>query len=340
MRKLPPVWRALSRALLPIAICGAVGAQELVPVPDPSIAESLKCLTGNEGKSVKYPEYERTTGRGGTVRVRLEFFSPVKGPLSSVLSAPSQALGDAVRWYVDDYRMPCLKKGKPPVVAIQEFSFDPRDGQRVTFAGLQRSAEAGEKWDKACKAVGVEHTQLTSYPTRAIRDNASGTVLASARFDGPGIAPEVTILNPGGHRTLEQAVVGAMAQIRIECTEPVDYWPRTFQQTYVFLIEGKARPVLKDLDLKQFVGAIDQLESHKARFDLGSMGCPFEVHFELYQPYAANRVGEVGRTDPNRQALLAWLESVSLRLPRNVVDQMLGGSMRIAVPCGLLDLTS
>ena len=243
MRMLPAALRALSRVLLPIAICGAVGAQDLVPVPDPSIAESLKCLTGNEGKSVKYPEYERTTGRGGTVRVRLEFFSPVKGPLASVLSAPSQALGDAVRWYVDDYRMPCLKKGKPPVVAIQEFSFDPRDGQRVTFAGLRRSAEASP-WDKACKVVGVEHTRLTTYPPKAARENGEGTVLALARFDGPDIAPVVTILNPGGHRALEAAVAGSMEQLRIECTEPVDYWPRTFQQTYTFLLEGKARPLL------------------------------------------------------------------------------------------------
>jgi hypothetical protein len=238
--------------------------------------------------------------------------------------------------FVNDYRLPCFRKGGQRAFAIQEFVFHPRDARAVTWVA---PVAVGPRQDD-CKVVGIEKTKLERYPPKALREGAQGKVLALATFEGPGVPAKVTILHGGGHRALDEAVGEALGQVQLECSAPGERWPRGAIQLYTFRIEGGARAALKDLDLKTFVAAIDQLGSHKVRFDLTTMSCPFEVQLVLYQPFARNSVGQVGPPDPNRQALLAWLQSVALRLPPKAMDELLGSTMRISVPCGLLDLNS
>jgi hypothetical protein len=328
----------LLKSLGLLGLCASAGAQGLAILPDESAAESLKCIAGNDakGKAIAYPERELMMRTGGTVRVRLEFVSPASGPRVEVLSSPTTALAEEVRRYVEDYRLPCMKKEAPPVIAVQEFSFDPRDGQPVTWARPQASSALKQ----ACEITGIEKTQNLQVPRKAVQEGYSGTVLALAQFDGPDIAPVVTILHKGGHRVLAEAVVNVMQQLRAVCAGPSNSWPIKASQVYRFNLEGEATVALKDVDLKTFVAAIERLGEHKVRFDLNSMGCPFAVELAIYQPYLRNRVGEVGKTDPNRQGFLDWLQSVSLRIPPQALDRLLGSTMRISVPCGLLDLTT
>ena len=307
-------------------------------LPETVDVSRFECLTRVEGApaSIDYPERELLGDRGGTVRVRMEFFDRSKGPLVEVLNSPSRAFSEAVQTYVDDYRLPCFRKSEQRAFAIQEFIFHPRDARRVTWVA---AVSVGQAQDD-CKAVGVENTRLERYPAKALREGKQGRVLALATFEGPGVPAQVTILHGGGHREFDQAVVQALSQVRLQCSSSSGAWPRRATQLYTFQIADGARAALKDVDLKTFVGAIDQLASHRVRFDLSSMNCPFEVQLALNQPFAANAVGELGTPDPNRLAFLTWLRSVALRLPPKALDEVLGSSMRISVPCGLLDLTS
>lgn len=319
-------------------IVGTASAQHLTLLPHAADVDAFKCLTRAAGAlaSVKYPERERLTREGGTVRVRMEFMDPNEGPRVEVLSSPSRAFSEAVRDYVERYRLPCISKVGQRATAVQEFVFHPRDAQSVTWI----DPVAVDYKVGGCKAVGIEKTKFDRYPPAALRKEAEGRVLALATFTGPGVAAQVTILHGGSHRALDDAVKEALGLVHLECSTPEVQWPVQAIQLFAFQIDGNARSTLKDLDLKTFVAAIDQLGSHKVRFDLSSMNCPFEVEFELYQPFARNGVGQVGPPDPNRQAFLTWLQGVALRLPPKALDEVLGSSMRISVPCGLLDLTS
>lgn len=335
-----PGARAALRALVGAwgpGLCAAT-AQAMTLLPETVDASRFDCLTRVEGapSTIEYPERERFEGTGGTVRVRMEFLDQRKGPLVEVLASPNDALSWAVRRFVDDYRLPCFKKSEQRAFAIQEFAFHPRDARPVTWA---HPVVVGQVMDD-CKLVGFEKARSTRYPSKAMREGKEGRILGLVTFDGPGVPAKVTILHGGGHRALDEAMVAAMEQVSLECASSGGQWPRRAMQLFVFQIAGEARTRFKDQDLKTFVTWIDQLDSHKVRFDFDSMSCPFEVEFHLYQPYGANAVGEVGKTDPNRQALLTWLRSVALRLPPKLMDEVLGRSLRIAVPCGLLDLTS
>ena len=58
----------------------------------------------------------------------------------------------------------------------------------------------------------------------------------------------------------------------------------------------------------------------------------------LLQPYAPNMVGEVGRSDPNRTEFIEWLKTLALDLPTRMRKHVIGDTITISVPCGLIDL--
>lgn len=99
-------------------------------------------------------------------------------------------------------------------------------------------------------------------------------------------------------------------------------------------------PAAQELPPDDFVGHLKDLDTHRVRFDFATMGCPFTVELGMNQPYAPNSAGEVGGTNLNRTAFLAWLRGVSLRTPRETERFLVGATMRVLVPCGALDLTS
>jgi hypothetical protein len=266
--------------------------------------------------------------------VSIEFVNADGPPRAKVLFSQGEPLEKAVLQRVRAYRLPCFRPGSTRAVFIQEFHFDPRDGRPVSWSAARSVQEVSP-----CTLIDELKASEIRYPQRAMRQNVSGSVLAQARFDGPDQAPTVTILNEVG-RDLTDVAVEQMRRSRLSCREPSGKWPKSALQMFRFRIEGNGGHVLKDMTLRQFVGAIDKLEKHRVRFDLSSMACPFDVDLVLYQPYAKNPVGEVGEPDPNRQEFLAWLSTVALRIPHVTLKQVLGDTMRISVPCGSLDLTS
>jgi len=81
------------------------------------------------------------------------------------------------------------------------------------------------------------------------------------------------------------------------------------------------------------------MNTQKVRFDLTTMGCPFEVDVTAYKPYATNGVAEVGQRDPNRREFLEWLRAATFVFPPAAQRTAIGSSSRVTVPCALLDFS-
>jgi hypothetical protein len=344
-KRTPTPWRRLRVALRAAAAALCLAVSAVTPAqtsviqadePDPSVAACL--ATGHVGGAGPvYPPEELGSKSGGTVRVRMEFVNANGPPRATVLYSQAESFEAAVLEHIRSYRLPCFKPAAGRVVFVQEFNFDRRDGRKVAWSAPRSMEEMSP-----CKATPETKASELRYPDYAGRRGAQGSVLAQARFDAPGQAPTVTILNEADvdGRDLKNVAVAHMQRSRLICSEPSGTWPKIALQLFRFRLEGAVAPVLKDLTLRQFVGAIDKPDRHRVRFDLNSMACPFEVDLVLYQPYAANPVGEVGRSDPNRHEFLLWLSTVALRIPPVTLKDVLGDTIRISVPCGSLDLTS
>jgi len=296
----------------------------------------FSCLTptSDQQRTIAYPARELQLRTDGTVRVRLTFTAADQAPRVEVLFSSGENFEAAVRDHVDDYRLPCFPVGHAPLVAIQEFGFDFRGAGKVYWAKPQ-STTAIEEGN--CEVTGFD-TSLRN-PDMVRSRAKSSTVLVEMQFDGEGKAPSVKVLNPLPGSFVGDEVTEAVRKLRVSCKAPRT-WPLKAVQTYRFRVVDTDQLVLNDMSLKSFVQSIDHLERHLVRFDLSSMGCPFAVQLRLYQPYATNSVGEVGKIDPNRAGFIAWLATVSLRIPVETLNQVLGDTIRISVPCGVLDLTS
>lgn len=266
---------------------------------------------------------------GGTIRVRLSFYSSSEPPRSAVtFAAGGDAFRRAVLEHVASYRLPCLAGGAAPVEAVQEFQFLPGDGRKVHWS-VVRDGQADSSRQADCVA-GRD---------RGIRfPGVIGTVLVRLRFDSPSAAPDVAVLYDSSGGRLSNSVRDAVAGYRMTCltagAKPVEA-----RQLFRFAWADEPATLLKDAPLSAFVRALADLERHKVRFDFSTMRCPFDVRLVLFQPYARNEVGEIGSSQPDRREFIEWLKGVELALNPRQRSQVVGDSMTISVPCGVLDLT-
>lgn len=304
---------------------------------EPGATSPFSCLSPAVADMPKpvYPPRELEMRADGFVRLRLEFTHPDRPPKVTSIFRTSEHFEDAVLDRVRTYRLPCLDAAAAPVVAFQEFSFDPRDGRPVLWSP---PAPVGAT-KRRCEAHGLD-TSNVRYPSLLPRGAKDTNVLARATYGAPNEPPKIEILNKVRHRAFEFELISYLEKTSVDCAGQDVKWPISALQVFKFHMEGNEQVALQDMGLKAFVAAISGVDKHQVRFDLSSMSCPFDVQFRLYQPFAPNSVGEVGASDPNRTAFLAWLRTVSLRIPDETLNQVVGDTMRISVPCGVLDLTS
>lgn len=307
----------------------ALSGLQVEPGPSP-----LDCLTVGADAPPVYPGYERARKREGLVRVRLRFDAADAPPAVEVMhEMGGQAFSDAVRQRLSAYRLPCLQPGVAPVVAIQEFQFIPGDGRPVYWTKARIEASDALKSVAGC----LERGPLPDYPFGAQRAGLQGVVLVRLSFSSSDAPPQAEILYDGGHAMFAEVVETHVASYRLPCLTP-DSAPLRAMQAFEFIMEGGGWYVLRPLTLQKLVGAIDDLSKHRVRFNFDTMGCPFDVKFVLHQPYAENPVAEIGSRDANRREFLAWLGTVSLKLPKRAHSRVIGDSTTISVPCGTLDL--
>ena len=299
-------------------------------------ARAAACVVVN-ASPLEYPPGQAELKVGGIVRVRLTFESADAAPRSEVFY---DTVGGVFRAVVLDrvehYRLPCLRAGDLPAVVLQEFVFAPGDGRKVVWSPL-RDEGRGSTADRLLKCLkGAE--QVPEYPSRIIDSRGNGAVLARYTFRDADSPPDVEILFDGGSARFASSVRRYAANLRFPCLAAADV-PFKPVQAFRFRLRGDRQVVLKDASLADFVKGIDKLGAEQVRFDFKTMSCPFDLRLVLRQPVLPNLVGEVERSDPNRREFLEWLKTVSLRMTGEERAQVLGDSMTLSVPCGMLDLS-
>ena len=294
---------------------------------------ALGCLDTGGSTRPAYPEAEAVLKNGAVVRVSLTFVAPDKPPkVETTFNSGGDVFVDVVRSFVKGYRLPCMAAGAASVTGVQEFQFVPDDGRKVIY-GAPRDQHPKEAAALRC----VTGMRPPEYPG-GFGQPPEGTVVVKMKFVDGTSPPQPTVLFDGGSGRLAAAVLRAVEQYRMPCLDASDP-PLTAMQAFAFVMSDSKRYTLKDVQLRQFVAAVDKPEQHPVRFDFSTMGCPFDVRLRLFQPHTANDVGEVERSDPNRREFIEWLRAVSLKLPRDAARQVIGQSIMISVPCGILDLT-
>jgi|CXWL01.1.fsa_nt_gi hypothetical protein len=314
------------------AVAGAAHADELTLVPSPAV----RCLTPAQPQrgEPEYPSQKLAAKKGGRVAVELIFTTPDKRPEVRILE--SEGGPDfiyAVEDHVRAFRVPCLEYADIPVRLRQEYSFV-RDHRKVLWSAPSDAADP----ERARLVKCVKHLEpktVPDYPIQDRRDHVQGRVLLQLRFTSPHEAPQVRRLDSPWNRSLALSAEEWAAGYRMPCHQGQ---PINVLRAFEFKFEGAELPTFKDLSLRQFVGAIKDIETMTVHHDFTAMGCPFDVRLHYLQPHLPNAVGELETSNPARRPLLDWLASVTLKLPDKLQSALLGDKLTLTIPCGTIHL--
>ena len=182
----------------------------------------------------------------------------------------------------------------------------------------------------SCLARKDGRDDKLEYPKEALGRKDGGVVEAEMTFAAPDRAPRVKTLNHTGNTELEQYV----GELRMPCQHGAPVRSRIL---FDFRLIDGARTFLRDLTLKQFVGAARDVPS-PVYFDLNTMGCPFDLRVRYMRPHEKNAVSELDTANPVRKPFIDWLSNVTLNVSDAQLGQILGDSFTLTVPCGSVNL--
>ncbi|MEL4177594.1 hypothetical protein [Roseateles sp. PN1] len=322
-----------------LACLGTAPLQAQTVLPDEQAREWMQCLSrGTE--SLAYPEQHRAIKSGGFVRVKLSFERADGPPQVEVLSrAIPEGLLDAVQAYLRQYRVPCLPAGKT-VLAVQEFSFTPQSATEVNWSDVRGVSNMRSEKVRQCMRTPPDTVRLNSTYALAsrLKQKDYGNLVLKMRFEAADRSPQITVVYDSVPPDFRQPVLDYVAQYRMPCVDEGGE-PITVQQQFHVNNSGSGKLMtLKDLDLATFLRAVKGIDQQKVNFDLGTMDCPFQLMWRVGMPIQKNEVGEVGARNLNRTEFMAWLAELSLNVPPEALEQLLGQSMVISVPCGAVKL--
>jgi hypothetical protein len=332
-----PMWRLIVAAMWLVAARAANAGDLEIESP----AAPLSCLTSVRPE-IKAPAYPVGVleGTNAVVRVKLNFTSSDQAPTAEVsFNNAGPAFAAAVRDHVRNYRLPCLVPGSS-FSGVQEFQFVVKNSVHRTLQSATRGANGEPILPPECFA-GIENVPPPTFPSGSITFGSvpSGTVVAQFTFTTPDRAPEVRVLYDGGDRRLEHAVRDSVEAYRWACLRPGDE-PLVATRTFEFWRGDDDRVGLNsELTLVQLLGLAKDLKKQTVRFDFTTMGCPFQLSVVLYQPWAKNRVRQVGDADPGRREFTEWLRNVTFVIPPRAMKTVIGTAATVSVPCALLDLS-
>ena len=310
----------------------AAWAQDTRLVP----SEALACLSPPlaERGQPEYPAEALARKDGATLHVELRFHAPDAAPRLRLLNKEFvlESWFAAIRTHVAKLRVPCMNRGRP-VTLRQTYVFNPEDGRRV-FSEAPTDPDQLVRGQLLACMTHVDRAVAPPYPDTAQRLGLQGKVLIQLKFTRPNAPPELERLAPARNNVLTKEVGWHVEGLRLPCLQDE---PISVQQIYVFQFDGGARTVLKPLTLRELVSAADRMPRPFAA-DLNLMGCPFELRWVYFQPYALNSVSELETTNPARRPLLDWLEQISLKLPTPTQEAVVGDVTTLSVPCGTVNL--
>ena len=321
-------------ALMQISFSPAHASEQAL-APSPALA----CLTraADAPALPVYPPERYARKEGGEFIVELEFRAAGRAPkvrLDKVNKLYSdEAFVDAIETFAEHYRVPCLVAGEPPVTLRQRYEFIPNDGRKVVPSAPTDHADLARRAQLKC-LVHVGGAARPQYPQRALQNNQEERLVARLRYAAPDQPPELTWLAQPRHTVLRWEVEHYVSQLRMPC---LNNGPIALEQMFVFVIDGNARTVLRDMTLVQLLGGSKDY-ALPAYFDFNTMGCPFDVRMTYMRPYLPNVVHELESGNPARKPLLEWMSGMTLTLADSLIRKVLGDAMTVTIPCGQLDL--
>ncbi len=323
---------AAASAVLMLVCQSAAHAETRALAQSPALA----CLT-RASDAPALPEYPPETfarKEGGEINVELEFRGPDRAPkVRPDKSASYAELESAVERFAKHYRVPCMGANDAPVILRQRYVFVPNDGRKVVPSAPTDAADGARRAQLTC-IVNRAGVARPSYPSSALRTGAEEKMMLRLRFGAPDLAPQLTWLTPPKHSDLRMSVEEYVSQLRMPC---LNNGPIEMDEVFVFVIDGSARMVLRDMSLIELLRASKDYVV-PAYFDFNAMACPFDVRLTYMRPYSPNFVGELDSSNPARKPLLEWMRNLTLATSESTQRKVLGDSMTVTIPCGKLDL--
>ena len=329
--------RALSLVIASTALLAVTAVHAQTQLPDRLSDEYLQCLS-RPGNGPQYPDSDRERRTSGQVRVKLSFTGGDVSPNIEVLAQhASGEMIDAVKRFAQAYRLPCLPAGQT-VEAVQSFDFN---AQGLVEGSRARAVpQAGSLSLAQCLRTPAKPPHLMSdmpYNTRLARKPKAGNLIVQASFKAIGEPPELKVIYNSLSSRDSDPMLEHVSAYRVACL-PEPQRRFDFQQQFQVGVADGERAVLKNMGLVQLLGSVKDLEGERVRFDLGTMACPFQVHWAVGMPLMANTVREVGSRNLNRLEFLSWLSRLRLDVNQDMLEQLLGQSIVLDVPCGSINL--
>jgi hypothetical protein len=313
-----------------------VGAQAQTFSRAPSAEE--QCLTPGpaERGAPVYPEKMLAQREDRTVRVELSFDGPEQAPrLKRLAHTDNDEFFDAVKDYVQRFRVPCMQAGAPAARVEMEFRFTLSNGRRV-FTRTTATQEEIERRKALFSCTTRSNPQARDYPRAALERGLQGLVVLDMNFTDAGSPPSVKVLHDGGSAQFAKMAQALVEEFRMPCLPPGEQLSSRFE--YVFKIQDGDKAWLNDMALPNFLAMVKGIAEKKAYFDFTTMGCPFVVNFALRQPYLPNKVGQLGDFQMSREPFIDWLSQLDLNVPIKQRELVMLHESTITVPCIKLDL--
>lgn len=324
--------RALHRMSFAVAalLPAAVAAQQVSF--EPTAAQRCLQLADGAKNVIEYPFEQLKRLRGGRVLVQLTFSKADAMPALEVVEREGdEAFVDAVARHVRQLRVPCLRPDEGPVTLRQEYRCKPEEHQ---VAAVDSHPQAERRQRLAACLMHTSGALRPDYPFQALRANLQGRVLLKLHFDAADRAPEVRALFRPRAEPLADATIAFAAGYRLPCLEG---GPVSLNIQYNYAIEGEAYG-FRSATLLRIIGIMKNIRKQRVFFDMGTMGCPFDVTFTYWQPQGPNTVTAKGAPDPRRDPLLQWLRDAEFDLRDRQLDAIFGDIVSFTVPCGKIDL--
>jgi hypothetical protein len=333
MNRLARALRTLVVAAWAVVVAPSLHAQTVTLAP----SEALNCLTPDAARrsQIEFPFGVWKEGKGGRVKVQAVFVEPDAPPSIQVLGHEGdEALVDAVKAAVRQWRVPCLSAGERATLQ-QEVVFNSSLG-KFFVPPVRDAAEVLKQEALKCLAYPAGE-RTPAYPMAALRYETQGFVLARATFSAPDRAPQVEVSARPGAQVLARAVEGWLKGVRMPCLtgERISTY-----MTFKFRLDGNDFG-LKPTTLQRLLPAVKGIRSTPLQLDTSAMGCPFNVQWQYMRPFAPNGI-YLMEADPatalEREPLFAWLRQVELDLPGATMDAVFGDTTTLTVPCLKINL--
>ncbi|MES2298698.1 MAG: hypothetical protein V4582_16765 [Pseudomonadota bacterium] len=324
-----------------LAVLAAVASLSQAPAQadESALAQSpaLACLTraASAPTAPAYPPERYARKDGAEIHVSLRFSGADREPAIRVDDADASTdFTEAIREFARHYRIPCMASGDPAVTLRQAYVFIPNDGRKVVLPSeLVDDADVARREQLKC-VTNVHGMDKPIWPSKALRSNAEEKLFLSYSFSAPDRAPELKWLVEPKNRDFRKALESYLDGLRLPCLKGE---PITVTMLYVFEVEENAHTVLKDTTLPKLIGASKDY-ALPAYFDFNTMGCPFSLRLTYQRPYALNAVHELEASLPARKPLLEWMQKFTFKLEDDVNRKVLGDTMTVTIPCGVLHL--